>query len=125
MKKIHLLFLLAPLIGFSQLEDNFKLNADNVKALITKYKKDPRGPYKDLRWFCDDGTINPPSEPCENGGVQHARYKDEVLNLGKESHIYFGQILASMDKEAFWDADHQNARLKEYQLEKYLILKGL
>ena len=100
-----------------------KINADLIAQQITEYKNDSRGPYKDIRWFCTDGSIRLPKEPCPENigpGVQHARYKDGVVELGKTNHIFFGQILAYTDKEAFWDADHNNSRLKQYQLDKYL-----
>ncbi|WP_435134715.1 PEP/pyruvate-binding domain-containing protein [Formosa sp. A9] len=91
-----------------------------LKGLVKKYKSDVRGPYRDIRWFCDDGTINMPKEPCEDGGVQHARYKDEVIALGESNHIYFGQILASTNQDAFLDREHNFSRLKQYLLERYL-----
>lgn len=120
MMRFVLFLLLIPMLGHTQLNNHFQLDSKQLKNSVDKYKKDPRGPYKDLRWFCDDGTLNMPKEPCEDGGVQHARYKDEVVSLGKKSHVYLGQILASTDKEAFWDENFQNARMKQYQLEKYL-----
>lgn len=120
MRHFIVFLLILPFLGQAQLKDHFQLEPEKLKTTIEKFKKDPRGPYKDLRWFCNDGSINMPKEPCESGGVQHARYKDEVVALGEKSHVYLGQILASTDKEAFWDEDYQNARMKEYQLEKYL-----
>ena len=82
---------------------------------------DIRGPYKDIRWFCKDGTTLPPKERCpQPGGVQRARYKDDVVSLGETNHIYLGQILSTTPKEDFWDAGNYNSRLKQYQLEKYL-----
>lgn len=114
----YILFLI-PFLILAQ-EHESSIDASHIKTLIEKYKKDVRGPYRDIRWFCKDGTINPPKEPCENGGVQHARYKDEVVALGDEYHLYFGQILASTDFKAFWDNDHYHSRMKQYMLEKYL-----
>ena len=119
MKKL-LLLLLLPVIAFGQVSEKFEVDNDYVKGLIEKYKKEYRGPYRDLRWFCNDGTLNPPKEPCESGGVQHARYLDEVIKLAETSHIFLGQILASTDYEAFWDADNDQSRMKQYMLEKYL-----
>ncbi len=119
MKK-HLLFLLLPVLAFGQVSEKYEVDNDYVKGLIEKYKKEYRGPYRDLRWFCNDGTLNPPKEPCESGGVQHARYLDEVIRLAETSHIFLGQILASTDYEAFWDADNDQSRMKQYMLEKYL-----
>ncbi|WP_318309110.1 PEP/pyruvate-binding domain-containing protein [Flagellimonas crocea] len=118
---VHLfigLIMLGCQFGFSQ-----KTEPKDITAMITKFKNDIRGPYKDIRWFCTDGSIRAPKDPCPDNigpGVQHARYKDEVVALGKSNHIFLGQILAYTDKEPFWDATNDHARLKQYQLEKYL-----
>ncbi|WP_036381765.1 PEP/pyruvate-binding domain-containing protein [Muricauda sp. MAR_2010_75] len=100
-----------------------KVETNDIAALIQKYKNDIRGPYRDIRWFCADGSIRAPKDPCPDEigpGVQHARYKEEVVALGKSNHIYLGQILAYTDQEPFWDAENDHSRLKQYQLDKYL-----
>ncbi|MEC7265595.1 MAG: PEP/pyruvate-binding domain-containing protein [Bacteroidota bacterium] len=100
-----------------------KKETAQISTLIQNLKKDIRGPYKDIRWFCTDGSIRAPKDPCPDEigpGVQHARYKDEVEALGKANHIYLGQILAYTDQEPFWDAANDHSRLKQYQLDKYL-----
>lgn len=99
-----------------------KIDNDAVKVLLKKYKTDDRGPYKDIRWFCKDSTINMPKEPCgeEIGGNQHARYKDKVEKLAEDHHIFLGQILTNTSRTDFWDANNYHSRLKQYQLEKYL-----
>ena len=53
----------------TELPDNATL-----RGWVQKMKKSPRGPFKQLRWFCNDGTILPPKEyACREhgGGVQH------------------------------------------------------
>tara|TARA_R110002012_G_scaffold322108_1_gene555974 strand:+ start:94412 stop:97315 length:2904 start_codon:yes stop_codon:yes gene_type:complete len=100
-----------------------KLSNEKIKEQITSYKNDIRGPYKDIRWFCTDGSIRQPKDPCPDNigpGVQHARYKDAVIALGKSNHIFLGQILAATNPKEFWDAEKNHSRLKQYQLEKYL-----
>jgi len=94
-----------------------------IKEQIAAYKKDVRGPYKDIRWFCNDGSVRQPKDPCPENigpGVQHARYKEDTEALGKTNHIYLGQILAYTTNEEFWDAKNNHSRLKQYQLDKYL-----
>ena len=117
---IFLLFLSNAIFGQHGAENS--LDNEHIKGLLNKYKKDVRGPYKMLNWYCNDGRINPAKEPCgdEVGGVQRATYKDEVIALGKSSHVYLGQILATTDFDEFWDKRNFNSRLKQYQLEKYL-----
>ncbi|MEA1784745.1 PEP/pyruvate-binding domain-containing protein [Arenibacter sp. GZD96] len=100
-----------------------KATNEYIRAQIETFKKDFRGPYKDLRWFCTDGSTRQPKDPCPDAigpGVQHARYKDAVVALGKSNHIYLGQILAYTTKEEFWDDANHGSRLKQYQLDKYL-----
>ncbi len=104
--------------GFAQ-----KIGNEIIAGQIVQYKKDVRGPYKDIRWFCKDGSIRQPKDPCPDNigpGVQHARYKDEVVQLGKSNHIYLGQILAYTDNSEFWDVANNHSRLKQYQIDKYL-----
>lgn len=99
----------------------FAQESEAVRAMIERHKQDIRGPYKDIRWFCTDGSTLPPKEKCaEPGAVQRARYKDEVVALGEKQHIFLGQILSTTSKIDFWDAQHQQSRLKQYQMEKYL-----
>ena len=93
----------------------------SIRRMIDRYKEDPRGPYKDIRWFCKDGTIREARDPCPTElGNQRASYKPEVTALAEKEHIFLGQILATTPKEDFWDAANMQSRLKQYQLEKYL-----
>ena len=94
-----------------------KVIAKNIEA----YKNDVRGPYKDIRWFCKDGSTVAPKERCpEIGGVQRARYKDEVIQLAKSNHDFLGQILSTTDIEQFWDKEYHMSQLKQYQIEQFL-----
>lgn len=100
-----------------------KVTDEKIAELIVAYKNDVRGPYRDIRWFCTDGSIRQPKDPCPDNigpGVQHARYKDNALALNKSNHIFFGQILAATNNKDFWDEAHHHSRLKQYQLDKYL-----
>ncbi len=101
---------------------NSQVTVDKIKSQIDFYKNDIRGTYKSIQWFCDDGTVRAPKDPCPDsiGGIQHATYKDDVIKLGKTNHLFFGQILAYSDKSDFWDATNNHSGLKQYQLGKYL-----
>ena len=121
MKKTVLLSVI--LISFIAKSFSQKVSNEAIAQQVIQYKNDVRGPYKDIRWFCTDGSIRQPKDPCPDNigpGVQHARYKDAVVSLGKSNHIYLGQILAYSDKVEFWDAENNQSRLKQYQIDKYL-----
>jgi hypothetical protein len=91
-----------------------------ISEMIVRFKSDAKGPYKDIRWFCNDGSTVSPQERCPEPGVQRARYKKEVIDLGQNKHIFLGQILSTTEFSDFWDAKYHNSRLKQYQLEKFL-----
>ena len=92
-----------------------------IKKMIQEFKKDERGPYQAIRWFCPDGTVLLPKERCpQPGGIQHALAKDAVQKLANDSKIYLGQILAGSDFTQFFDESSLNLRLQQYQMEKFL-----
>lgn len=96
----------------------------DVAALVDKYKADDRGPYRDIQWFCDDGSqISPRVGGCpyeSENNYQHARYKREVIELGENESIYLGQILTNTDPTAFLDRADDFSRMKQYMLGEYL-----
>lgn len=102
----------------------FALTAQSdVAALVEKLKADERGPYRDIRWFCADGDVREPRDPCpkeSKDNHQHARHKDEVVRLGQKEHIFLAQILANSKQADFWDAAKDHSRIKQYQLNRYL-----
>ena len=105
MKSIYLSIILGCVCGTWFSYGQHEVPNAKINNQIIGFKNDIRGPYKDIRWFCNDGSIRSPKDPCPDNigpGVQHARYKDEVVALGKEQHIYLGQILAYTTKEEFW-----------------------
>jgi len=96
----------------------------DVAALVTKFQDDPRGPYRDIAWFCADGTVvaSVTGRCATEGGKnkQHARYKSEIIQLGKDEHIFLGQILTDTKQTAFWDDENDHSRMKQYMLGNYL-----
>lgn len=92
-----------------------------IRKDIELFKTDPRGPYRAIRWFCPDGSVIPPDERCSDpGGLQHAVPKDRVRAIADAHHIYLGQILAGTEFETFLDSGARHARMKQYQMEKFL-----
>ncbi|WP_372752837.1 PEP/pyruvate-binding domain-containing protein [Labilibaculum sp.] len=92
-----------------------------ITSMIESFKKDPKGPYQQIMWFCPDGSMVPPKQRCpEPGGVQRATYKDAVQRLAQTNHVFLGQILTTTPNEDFWDEANHQSRLKQYLIEKYL-----
>lgn len=121
LRRVKSLFVFAFIVGFSLAGFSRPTDIGHLKSIVQAFKKDPRGPYQGIRWFCADGTVLPPRERCpQPGGMQHALLKDVVTTLQQEDGIYLGQILAGTPFADFWDAAHQNSRVKQYLLSKYL-----
>ena len=116
---IKIIFLLISLILFSN--DTYGQTVD--EAFLQRLKEDTRGPYAAIKWFCEDGTRREARDPCPEPmkGWQHAIYKNEVEQLASRHHIFLDQILTGTDKDNFWDEDHQNSRLKQYQITNFLF----
>jgi len=92
-----------------------------IKSKVEAFKKDSKGPYQQIMWFCSDGSKVPPRERCpEPGGVQRATYKPWVETLAKNNHIFLGQILAATNYIEFLDKQNQYSRAKQYLIENYL-----
>ncbi|MEL7162312.1 MAG: hypothetical protein AAFN92_16260, partial [Bacteroidota bacterium] len=96
----------------------------DIAALIAKYQEDDRGPYRDIRWYCADGSVvrsvDGGCETPDEKNKQHASYKKEVIDLGRNEHVFLGQILTNTDQSAFWDASNNHSRVIQYQLGNYL-----
>jgi hypothetical protein len=89
-------------------------------------RENPRGPYRRLRWWCNDGQILPP-EPYAcvpfGGGHQHGEYSADRQRLA-ELGWSVGTVLTALSWEEFWDAAHRNQRMRELVLERYLTQTG-
>lgn len=96
--------------------------AIQVSQLISEYRADRRGPYLDIKWFCDDSTMREAKDPCpdEIGGVQHARYKYPILTLRQKYHLFLDQILTGTEFYQFWDYPHHHSRVNQYLITDYL-----
>ncbi len=119
---LYLVLVISGLVVFGQVEkvSPKKLSDPAIAKLVSTYKSEAKGPYRDIRWFCIDGSTVAPQERCPEPGVQRARYRDEVIALGASNHVYLGQILSTTAIADFWDVENQGARMKPYQMEQFL-----
>ncbi|MFC7356812.1 PEP/pyruvate-binding domain-containing protein [Jejudonia soesokkakensis] len=118
-KFLVLIFLLVNIFSVAAQD----LPVNYIKEKIDFYKKNDRGPYKSINWFCSDGEVREARDPCpkdKDNAVQHASYRDDTKELAKKYHLFFGEILASTNRTDFWDEANNQSRLKQYQLNKYL-----
>ncbi len=119
-------FLLIPFLLFSvanALAQEARLDPDTLHSWIQAMKKAPRGPFKQIRWFCNDGTIKPPKEyACKEhgGGVQHGEWTDRVKSL-RENGYHIANVFASIDPQEFLQKTDHSDIIKQMILEQFLI----
>jgi len=108
---------------FFSLALTFPAQAQVEKEMIQALKKDPKGPFQAIKWFCPDGQILTPLEECPSkGGLQHGLLKETISRLEQEKQIYLDLVLAGAPHERIWDMSGHHSRIKQYALTKYLFL---
>ncbi len=94
-----------------------------VTSAIEAMKADARGPYLRIRWFCNDGSVEPPQgTPCRErgGGVQYAEFNERARRLA-ELNFHVGTILQAVTFEDLFDSAQAHYRLRELIVAKYLF----
>jgi hypothetical protein len=112
--------LLMPSIGNSR--DSLP-DSRTLRQWIQAMKASPQGPFKRIRWFCRDGTVQPPIEyACSErgGGVQHGEWNDRVKTL-RENGFYIANLLADLLLEEPPLQPPETDFLKQIILEQFLI----
>jgi hypothetical protein len=90
-----------------------------IEAMQTR----ERGPFKELRWFCNDGTILPPKAyACakHGGGHQHGAWSEQTKTLRNKGYK-IANLLAGYDPEAQLGQPDFRDSYNQLLIEKYLI----
>ena len=62
-----------------------------LQQWVEQMKQSPRGPFEAVRWFCADGTVQPPKAyACADhgGGIQHGLWSERVQRMRDESYNF-------------------------------------
>ena len=89
---------------------------------IEAMKQSPKGPYIRIRWFCADGTVQPPQPyACSErgGGYQHGEYSEDTRRLHRMG-LHVGTVLAAASVDSLFGEMTDNWWLKELVLGRYL-----
>jgi hypothetical protein len=101
-------------------------NSPNQAALrkkIDAMKTAPRGPFERIRWFCNDGTIQPPKAyACSEhgGGHQHGEWTDEVKQMRADGYL-IANVLADLDVDQIINEPGYSDYLNQILIEKFLM----
>jgi len=97
-------------------------NAQPYRQWIIDMKAAPRGPFSQLRWFCNDGRVLPPKpyECGEQGGYQHGDWSTQTKEL-RANGYKVANLLAGNDAQALIDQPDFIDSYNQLLIEKYLI----
>ena len=97
------------------------VNKDYSKWVV-QMKSATRGPFKNVKWFCDDGSVLPPKAyACSKrgGGFQHGNYTKQTNTL-RDNGYYIASFLAGYDARQGIKEENFNDYYNQLLLNKFL-----
>jgi len=97
-------------------------NAEKYAGWVEQMKRSPKGPFRRIRWYCADGTVQPPKAyACSKrgGGIQHGEWTDRVRAM-RRSGYFVGNVIAELDPQAFVGPDADLDQLSQVLVERFL-----
>jgi hypothetical protein len=98
-------------------------DAAELSRWIAEIKASPKGPFQAIRWFCRDGTVQPPKAyACADhgGGIQHGLWTDRVAAMRAGGYA-IANLLGELDPEAFTGDSADVETLSQILLERFLV----
>ena len=95
-----------------------------LRLWVQEMKQSDRGPFKHIRWFCADGTLQQPKEyACKEhgGGVQHGEWIDRVKQL-RASGYFVATVFADIEPDFFLTDPLYAEAIRQMILEQFLIV---
>lgn len=117
-----MIFFGAAVSGAAPLDQSTPDVLAEARGIVLEMIEDERGPYSRIRWYCNDGTTQPPlAYACRErgGGRQHAEYsakRQRLASLGWS----VGTIYAALTFEELFYSQPRQRRLRELALERYV-----
>ncbi|MCP3871035.1 MAG: phosphoenolpyruvate synthase [Gammaproteobacteria bacterium] len=96
---------------------------DTYRQWINEMKTTERGPFRRIRWFCNDGSVLPPKPyPCKNrgGGHQHGEYSDKTKELRDQGYL-LATLLAGSNPESLTRQTDYLDTWNQLLIEKFLM----
>ena len=93
------------------------------KNWIKAMKKDPKGPFISIHWYCNDGEVLPPEPYACNqhgGGIQHGKLNKKALIL-RENGYWIANLLAGIDAKNTLARDDFLDWYNQLLIEKFLF----
>ncbi len=121
--RVALLFACAILMTGARATESTQPDPGPLRARIEAMKRNPRGPFDAIRWFCKDGAILMP-EPgaCKphGGGHQHGQWSASTREL-RAAGYFIANVFADLDVPALLAADPTFLPVAQMVIEQYLV----
>ena len=94
-----------------------------LRVWIDDMKHSERGPFQRIRWFCNDGSVLPPTPyACKDngGGSQHGEWSERTQQL-RDGGFQVATIYADLDEKALFASDDYRERLAQMLIEQFLV----
>ncbi|MBW2691742.1 MAG: phosphoenolpyruvate synthase, partial [Deltaproteobacteria bacterium] len=118
--------LLAPLavsLSVSPAAASANAGSSELQQWVQQMKDSPKGPFEGIRWFCADGSVQPPKAyACSKrgGGIQHGLWTERVQGMRADGYT-IANLLAPIPADAFTGKDADLDALKQILIEKFLM----
>ena len=109
--------------GMALAASDSSIHYDERSTWIANMKDASRGPFRRIRWFCNDGTVHPPKEyACRErgGGVQHGEWSTETKALRADGY-YIANVYADLSDEIKNRISAGETVLAQMLIEQFLI----
>ena len=93
-----------------------------LRRWVAEMKEAPRGPFLQLRWYCQDGTVAPVGQGCgaRGEGIQHGEWNDRVIAM-RDGGFHIANVLADLDGSTFTGSVADVFALKQILVERFLV----
>ena len=120
---LKVLLVILPLLSGTQAIAQNTSDTQTFSRWLQEMKVSIKGPFSQIRWFCNDGTVLPP-EPyaCvpHGGGRQHGDWNEHTREL-RAAGYYVANVLAQINAAELVKTNNDHAILKQILLERFLI----
>ncbi len=99
------------------------VEAGRLTDIVEGMKQNPRGPFRRIRWFCEDGAVLPPKAyACaeHGGGRQHGEWSEQTISLHKEG-FPVANVMVELSADDFGESIEQQMHFRTVVLEQFLI----
>ncbi len=117
------LLLILSLLPMPASGDEGGASVARFRQWIAEMKTDPRGPFRRIRWFCNDGEVLPPVPyACvpHGGGVQHGQWSERTERL-RAAGYPVANVLAEYGRDAHAAEAVDRWLLAAILLERFLV----